>query len=240
MRPERRDVSLNGTHRLIPSRYSPSGTVLSALAGDGEEELLRDLVSLDAATNPRLKADEGLLPGISVHELVYGVSYATVVNAAFTHASPFGGRFHTHRRGAWYAGVQRETAVAEVAFHKLRELEEVAWTEEEISTCDDYRADFHADFESLLEGDAKDFAEFLEPGPIPQCYARPQALATELLAAGSNGILYPSVRRCGGTCLACFRPVLVYHVRRAARLEFRLKAGRRFTGRQVRQVEIPA
>lgn len=240
MNPPRREVSLTGTHRLIPSRYSPSGTVLSELAVDGEEDLLRDLVSLDAATNPRLKADEGLLPGITVHELVYGVSYATVVNAAFTHASPFGGRFNTNQRGAWYAGVQRETAAAEVAFHKLRELEEVAWPEEEISTCDDYRADFHAEFESLLDGDPKDYVEFLEPGPIPQCYARPQALATELLAAGSNGIVYPSVRRPGGTCVACFRPALVYHVRRAARLEFRLKAGRRFTVRQMRQVEIPA
>lgn len=240
VKPERRDVSLTSTHRLIPSRYSPSGTVLSELAGDGEEELLKDLVSLDAATNPRLKADEGLLPGISVHELVYGVSYATVVNAAFTHASPFGGRFNTSQRGAWYVGVERETSIAEVAFHKLRELEEVAWMEEEISTCDDYVADFHTEFESLSGDDAKDYAEFLEPGPIPECYRRPQALAAELLGAGSNGIMYPSVRRPGGTCVACFRPALVYHVRRAARLEFRMKAGRRYTARQVRRVEIPA
>ncbi len=34
-----------------------------------------------------------------------------------------------------------------------------------------------------------------------------------LLAAGAAGIVYPSVRRGGGTCLACFRPALVANVR---------------------------
>lgn len=240
MKPIRREVSLNDTHRLIPSKYSPSGTVLSELAEAGEDELVRDLVSLDAATNPRLQADEGLLPGISVHELVYGISYSNIVNAAFTHASPFGGRFNSSERGAWYAGSERETSVAEVGFHKLRELEEVSWNEEEVSTCDDYLADFHAEFESLSGKGQKDFAEYLRPGPIPECYAKSQRLAADLIAHGSNGIIYPSVRRSGGTCLVCFRPALVYHVRRGARLEFRLKAGRRFAASEVREVKIPA
>ncbi len=239
MKPERTDVSLTDTHRLIASKYSPSGTVLSALAEEGEEELIRDLVSLDGATNARLKADEGLLPGITVHELVYGISYSNVVNAAFTHASPFGGRFNTSERGAWYAGVEKETSIAEVAFHKLRELEEVAWREEEISTCDDYLADFHAEFESLFSKRAQDFADYLKPGPIPECYAKSQRLASELIAHGANGIVYPSVRRRGGTCGVCFRPALVYHVRRDGRFEFRLKAGRRFLPSQVRKVRLP-
>ena len=37
---------------------------------------------------------------------------------------------------------------------------------------------------------------------------------------GAAGIVYPSVRRAGGTCLACLRPVLVQHVRRHARYRF--------------------
>lgn len=239
MTPPRRDTSLFDTHRLIPSKYSSSGTVLAELAEEGEDEFVRDLVSIDAATNTRLKADEGLLPGISVHELVYGTSYANIVNAAFTHASPFGGRFNTSERGAWYVGVERETSVAEIAFHKLRELEEVSWSDEEISTCDDYLADFHTEFESLLGKRHQDFADYLKPQPIPQCYAKPQRMASELIAQVSNGIVYPSVRRAGGTCVVCFRPALVYHVRRDARLEFRLRAGRRFGRSQVREVEIP-
>lgn len=236
MKPIRREVSLDDTHRLIPSKYSPSGTVLSGLAEEGEDELVRDLVSIDAATNTRLQADEGLLPGISVHELLYGIGYSNIVNAAFTHPSPLGGRFNTSERGAWYAGTERETSVVEVAFHKLRELEEVSWSEEEISTCDDYLADFHTEFEILFGKRAQDFADYLKPGPIPECYAKSQRLASELLAHGANGIIYPSVRRSGGTCVACFRPALVYHVRRGVRLEFRLKAGRRFAASEVREV----
>lgn len=239
MKPAKGDVSLTDTHRLIPSKYSLRGTVLADLAEEGEDELVRDLASIDAATNPRLKADEGFLPGISVHELVYGVSYSSIVNAAFTHAAPWGGRFNTSERGAWYAGVERETSMAEVAFHKRLQLEEVSWSEEEVSTYDDYLADFHAEFESLFGKRQQDFASYLRPGPVPECYQKPQELASELLAGGSNGILYPSVRKPGGTCLVCFRPALVYHVRREARLEFRVQTGRQFTPSQVRKVAIP-
>ena len=240
MKPARRDISLSDTHRLIPSKYSRTGTVLSELSEEGDDEFLRDLVSIDAATNTRLKADEGLLPGIGVHELLYGVSYSTVVNAAFTHASPYGGRFNTSERGAWYAGTERETSMAEVAFHKLRQLEEVSWSDEEVSTYDDYLADFRAEFESLFSENPRAFVDFLRPGPIPECYRKPQELASELIARGSNGILYPSVRHASGSCVVCSRPALVYHVRRGARLEFRLKAGRRFTTSQVRKVAIPS
>ena len=31
--------------------------------------------------------------------------------------------------------------------------------------------------------------------------------------AGSLGVVYPSVRHAGGTCVACFRPALVANVR---------------------------
>lgn len=244
MKPARREVSVAGTHRLIPSKYSPSGTVLAGLAEEEEEEeeeeeFIHDLVSIDAATNTRLQADEGLLPGIGVHELVYGIGYGTIVNAAFTHASPYGGRFNTSERGAWYAGLERETSLAEIAFHRLRDLEEVSWSEEEVFTFDDYLADFHAEFDSLFAKRAHDSAAYLQPAPIPQCYAKPQQLASELMENGSNGTIYPSVRRPGGTCMVCFRPALVYHVRRGARLELRLKAGRRYTRSQARQVAIP-
>jgi RES domain-containing protein len=234
VRPERSEFALSDAHRLIPSKFSAGGTVLAELA-DGDEGLLHDLVALDAATNTRLKADEGLLPGISVHELVYGVAYFQIVNASFTHAAPFGGRFNTSERGAWYAGLELPTSMAEVAWHKLRQLEEIAWEEEEVSTYDDYVADFNASFEVLDAG--KESAPYLKPDPVPVCYAEPQKLGSRLLGEGSNGIVYPSVRREGGTCLACFRPALVYHVRRSGRFAFRLRAGRLFRRGQVHRVE---
>ncbi len=229
------ELRVNDTHRLIPSKYSDSGTVLSRLTKDAAT--LSALSELDGATNDRLLGEEGSLPGIGVHELVYGVSYAHIVNAAFAHASPEGGRFNGNQRGAWYAGIERETSVAEVGFHKLRQLEEIDWPLEEVSTCDDYLADFATGMHDLRAPKAK-YKRFLKPEPIPGCYEESQELAASLLAHQANGIVYPSVRRKGWSCLVCFRPVLVYHVRQDARLEFRLKAGKRFLPEDVREVAM--
>ncbi|GGH02110.1 RES family NAD+ phosphorylase [Silvibacterium dinghuense] len=228
-------VRLRNAHRLIPAKFSESGSVLSRLS-DNESEVA-DLLELDSATNDRLLGEEGLLPGISVLELVYGVDYAHIVNAAFTHASPDGGRFNGPDRGAWYAGLTRETSLAEVAFHKLRQLEEVNWPEPEVSTFDDYLADFSMPVHDLTGGEPE-MEKYLEKEPIPECYREPQRLADTLLAQGSNGILYPSARLARGTCLVCFRPALVYHVRRGARLELTLRAGERFSLRQAREIEL--
>ena len=73
----------------------------------------------------RLQGEAGLLPGITVQELVFGLSYSHIVNAAFTHASPLGNRFNGPERGAWYGGFSLETSGIEVAFHKSQELQEI-------------------------------------------------------------------------------------------------------------------
>jgi hypothetical protein len=228
-----REFQLFDTHRLIPAKNSESGTVLSRLFED--EDRLHELVELDGATNTRLLGEEGLLPGIGVHELVYGIRYAHIVNAAFTHAAPDGARFSGPDRGAWYAGLERETSAAEVAFHKIQQLEEIGWPDEEAGIYDEYLADFSAPLHEL-DASSQRSRKYLQPAPIPDCYREPQRLAAELLEEQSNGIVYPSVRRAGGTCVVCFRPALVYNVRRDARFELRLAAGRSFSPRQMRRV----
>ncbi|MFI5118260.1 MAG: RES family NAD+ phosphorylase [Terriglobales bacterium] len=178
---------------------------------------LQELFELDGATNDRLLGEANLLSGISVHELLFGVAYAHIVNAAFTHAHPAGSRFNGPERGAWYAAFELETAQAEIAFHKAQELREINWREPETFTFHDYLADFRSDFHDI-RGDA-DYAEYLDPNS----YISSQGLARELLASGSAGIVYPSVRRPDGTCLVCFRPALVTNVRqdRTVTLTFR-------------------
>lgn len=234
MIPPLKKCSFPKTHRLIPSKYSPEGTVLGQLT-DSEQEL-QDLIALDGATNARLLGEEGLLPGISVQELLYGVAYSEIVNAAFTHAAPHGGRFNSSSRGAWYAGLDQKTSLAEVAYHKIEQLKEVNWEFEERATYDDYQADFIAEFHDLRGGQTR-FRKYLKPNPVPQCYRDSQVLADSLLMQGSNGIVYPSVRHTGGTCVACFRPALVYNVHRAARLELRLRASKEFSFDLVRQIK---
>jgi hypothetical protein len=213
MLPPVRLVRRNDTHRLVPSRYSERGeSVLAEIADDDAH--LRDLFDLDHATNDRLLAENRLLPGIGVDELVFGVPYFRIVNAAFCHAHPLGSRFNGPERGAWYAAFELQTAQAEVAFHKWIELAEVGWTEEEL-TYDDYLADFSAELHDLRG--YKGFADAL----APDSYVASQDLAERLLAAGSLGLVYPSVRRRKGTCVASFRPALVMNVRKAKTYLFR-------------------
>jgi len=193
------------THRLIPSAYDEE-TVLSRLTTDSDE--LIALFELEGATNERLLGEAGLLPGITVRELVFGVSYSHIVNAAFTHARPFGSRFNGPERGAWYAGFSLETAGIEAAFHKSEELREINWQEKETFLYADFLADFRGEFHDI-RGDPR-FAKYL----APNSYTASQTLAQELLEKESAGIVYPSVRHSGGTCIACFRPALVNNVRR--------------------------
>jgi RES domain-containing protein len=198
------------THRLINSRHRDE-SVLGRIADDDAH--LRDIFDLDHATNERLLGENDLLPGIGIDELVFGVPRYHVVNASFCHAHPLGSRFNGPDRGVWYAAFAVETAQAEVAFHKAIELAEVNWFQESC-TYDDYLADFSAEFHDIRNDDA--FSACL----APDSYVASQDLGLRLLHEGSLGIVYPSVRHEGGTCLACFRPALVANVRRAATYRF--------------------
>jgi hypothetical protein len=195
------------THRLIPSKYGERGeSVLARVAASDAD--LREIFDLDHATNERLLGENNLLPGIGIHELVFGVPYYRVVNAAFCHAHPLGCRFNGPDRGVWYAAFELETAQAEVAHHKWLELVEVNWLNEEVS-YDDYLADFSAELHDIRGGGK--YAACLDR----DSYVESQGLAQRLLEAGSLGIVYPSVRHPEGTCLACFRPALVTNVRKS-------------------------
>jgi hypothetical protein len=203
----------NDTHRLIPSKYSEdASSVLGRIADDDAH--LADIFDLDNATNDRLLGEHDRLPEIGVDALVFGIPYARIVNAAFTHPHPLGSRFNGPDRGAWYAAFELETAQIEVAFHKTVQLAEVDRFEDHV-TFDDYLADFSGEFHDLREDDA--LAMCLDP----QSYVCSQALADRLLHASSLGIVYPSVRRPRGTCLVCFRPALVMNVRKGTTYHFR-------------------
>jgi RES domain-containing protein len=191
-------------------------SVLTRIADS--ESHLKDIFDLDDRTNDRLLAEHQLLPGIGAHELVFGFPYSSIVNAAYTHADPLGSRFNGPDRGAWYAAFELRTSQAEVAFHKTVQLAEINRFEDEV-TYDDYLADFNAEFHDLRE--AAGFASCL----APNSYVDSQWLAERLLAEGSLGVVYPSVRKPQGTCVACFRPALVTNVRRGSTIRFAWTGG---------------
>jgi hypothetical protein len=208
-----------GIHRLIPAKYS-NGSVLETLPLPAQT--IADLTELDAATNERKLAERRGSAGIGPGELLYGVPEAHIVNAAFCHPGPHGGRFNASTRGAWYASVELKTSIAEVAFHRRRFLEEGRIAGELIFEYVDFLADFHGEFHHLDETEAQTCRQ---PDPVPQCYRPSQALAIKLLYEGSPGIVYQSVRRPEGTCIACFRPALVVHPRRDLDYRMTLEAG---------------
>lgn len=203
------------TCRLIPSRFADvEDSVLAPLADSDAE--LADLFELDNATNARLLAEHGGAPGIGIDELLSHVPNFRIINAAFTYPRPEGSRFNDGDRGAWYCAFDSDTALAEVIFHKTVEYAEIGRFDDSVSyqaMLADFTAQFH-DIRGLPEFDAC---------LAPDSYEASQLLAERLLAAGSTGIIYPSVRRPGGTNLACFRPALVGNVRKgqAYRLTWR-------------------
>ncbi len=207
------EINQAGTHRLIPAKYGAK-SVFEALALP--QEVLADLSELDAVTNERTLAERGANVAIGPGELLLGVPEAEIVNAAFAHPGPFGGRFHGAQRGAWYAGFAIETSIAEVGYHKRRFLAEGRIHGAHQFDYVDFLADFSGLFHTLS---AKDRNRCLKPDPVPQCYGASQALANQLLFEGANGIVYPSVRHAGGTCIACFRPALVFHPRRSEKYQ---------------------
>jgi RES domain-containing protein len=207
------DLHQRDTHRLIPSKYLPGDESVLARFADNQADL--DVIfDLDHATNDRLLAENGRSISLSPLELVGGVPHYRLINAAFVHAAPTGSRFNGPDRGAWYAGFELETSIAEIVFHATAAHAEINVFHDEV-TYDDLRADFAGQFHDLRNN--ADRARWLDP----TSYVASQGLAAELLANGSAGIVYPSVRAPNGTCIACFRPPLVGNVRRGTKLRLR-------------------
>lgn len=194
------------TCRLIPSRFADrEDSVLAPLADN--DATLRDLFDLDNATNERLRGEAGLLPGIGMDELVFGLPNFRIINAAYTYARPEGSRFSDGARGAWYCAFDAATALAEVSFHKAVEYQEIKRFDDSV-TYQAMLADFNGSFHDIRG--ARGFARCLDP----RSYVASQELAQTLLELGSMGVVYPSVRHPDGINLACFRPALVGNVRK--------------------------
>lgn len=203
------------TVRLIASRY-PSSGILDRIAAP---EDLDAIFELEGWTNDRISTELGILRTLARDEWVVGISLATVVMAAYCHPRPGGGRFNDENRGAWYAAFNLKTAHAEAIHARTRELDEIGGWFDTAMQMVAYLADFNADFHDLRD---QRFAAYLDPDD----YSSSQRLGRRLLDGGANGIVYPSVREHGGTCLACFRPRLISNLRQGAFYEYRWSGAR--------------
>ena len=193
--PERR-LRWPAAHRILPSRFPPIQLFERLTDDPAEWEVLAEIESL---TNPRLRDEIGEIRLVPAAERVSGPG-ASWVMASFTHVNRRGSRFSDGSYGVYYAARELATAIAETVHHLGRFYAATA----DPPHAEDMRvlsgridARFHD-----LRGATERFAACLDPDD----YGPSQALGGRLRAAGSNGIVYPSVRRAGGQCLGAFRP----------------------------------
>jgi RES domain-containing protein len=195
-----RTVRLVSTARLRPP-------VLTPLV-DGEGELAA-LAEIEGATSARLMAQSIGISGLRPNELVYDVPHAAFINASFAYAKPREpNRFNGPNRGAWYAALAVQTCLAEVSFHMSAFL----------AATGHFNAT--VEYAEMFASAAGDFLDLRQQPAHPSlgadiavAYPLGNVLADHARANALNGIIYPSVRHAGGTCLALLRPAAVQSVR---------------------------
>ncbi|MBP2560652.1 RES domain-containing protein [Neorhizobium galegae] len=208
-------VSDRGLVRLIPATYHKPPSLRGLV--DSDEELAI-LAEIEGITSARLAAERGLNLYLDRRELawkrrkhdlqVYGNTH---INAAFTYTRKGGNRFNDENRGAWYCGWDTMTSLAEVAFHKTRELKFIG-VFEETARYVELLADFIGEYPDITDERGH---PALDPDPAIG-YPQGQALAEKLRRDGHDGLIYPSVRHSQGRCLVAFEPTAIRNVRPGA------------------------
>lgn len=198
MMPSIVEIAQQRTVRLIPTCYYKPPVLKALVDDDAEMAILAELEGLtsERVANPSLLGQyEG-----------WGRTY---IDAAFRYTREGGNRFNGEDRGAWYAGFDDRTALEEVAFHRTRELGYINHYEDE-AIYQSLHASFIGRFHDIRS--RADFVDCLHP-ETSKGYPHGQALAARLIEADqSRGLIYPSVRFEGGTCIVAFQPSAVQDV----------------------------
>ena len=178
--------------------------VLEALVAPDE---VADLAEIEGATSSRLIAEARGTEGVERDELVHGAPYAAFINAAFAYWKPREPNRFNAQRGAWYAALAVKTCMREVAWHMADFL---AKSGDMTATVD------YAELFASMAGEFVDLRRApkhpsLEPDPAVGYFAGNE-VADAARARGLNGVIYPSVRDPGGTCIVALRPNAVQSV----------------------------
>ena len=193
--------------RIIPSRFPP----IQLFERVTEPQDLEAIFELDALTNPRLRNEVGNIRLVPPEDRISGPG-TSVIMAAFTHLNPHGSRFSDGTYGAFYAANDLDTAIAETTHHRERFMRATAQPHMEL----DMRV-----YLVNLEGGLHDLRGQRAKQPLiyhSDNYAAGQHLGKTLRKAGSDGIVYDSVRWMGGECAAMFRPSLLSNARQERHL----------------------
>jgi hypothetical protein len=199
-------------YRIVSSRFPPVG-VFDKVADPADLEAVYYVESL---TNPRVREEMGQIDLVPPEDRLAGPG-TTPIMAAFTHLNPSGTRFTNGEFGVYYASKTQNAAIAETVFHVER------WAEESRDPPTSfvmrvYIGRLNRRFYHDLRGQRDKYPRLFDPDP--KNYGPAQRLAAELRAKGSWGLLYNSVRKPEGECVAVFRPPALGVVHQGAHLAF--------------------
>ncbi len=196
-------------YRVIPTRFPAIG-LFDRVA---RPEDFDALYALEAMTNDRLRDEVGEISLVPVEERLYGHGSSPIM-AAFTHLNPQGSRFSDGTYGVFYCAQEKATAIAETRYHSTlfmgatneppMRLQMRLYTVEVAGEAADLRQS------ALAEPRITDADD----------YSYAQGLGRKLRAKGTLGILYPSVRKPSGECLAALRTGILSNCLHDAYLEY--------------------
>lgn len=196
-------------YRVVPTRF-PSVYLFDRVANPEDYDAL---YALEAMTNARLRDEAGRIELVPPDERVFGYGTGPIM-AAFTHLNPLGSRFSDGSYGVFYAAREKETAIAETRYHTTVFL--AATNEASIRVqMRLYAVDTMGEVADLRS------ANIHQPGILAtDSYAESQSVGRTLRNAGAAGLIYKSVRRAEGECVAAFKPLLLKNCLHAAHLEY--------------------
>lgn len=183
--------------RIIASRYPPIALFERVSDDPAVWDVLTDL---EQATNPRLRDEAGEIALVPAERRVTGPN-ASWVMAPFTHVNRSGSRFSDGSYGVYYAARTLHTAIRETGYHFAR----FAADSNDPPRREDMRVllgHVDAKLHDVAKLDDKTKRLILDS----ESYAHSRPFALKLRDDGSDGIVYPSVRDEGGSCIAAFWP----------------------------------
>jgi hypothetical protein len=205
----RAPVVWRGAVRIIRSAWPPID-LFEDIADPADWPLL---IAAEQKTNPRLMETIGNLDLVPQDRWVAGAG-ASYLMAPFTHVSPDRpSRFSAGAFGVLYVADRFEVALSETIHHHALFMAATAqapgWTSQFREIVLDVRGALH----DLRTGAAN-------PVLTLDDYAAGQALGARLRAAGSEGVVYPSVRHAGGQCVGLFYPDLASNAVQGRHLDY--------------------
>ncbi len=169
------------------------------------------VLKIEALTNPRMLEVQNALRIVDVDDRITGPG-ATFVMASFAYPRP--SRFTDGTFGIYYAADTIEAAIDEHKHHRAAFL---ADTDEPAGVFD------HRVIEAGITAALADVASEATAADLldPADYRASQTYGSAIYASQGEGLLWPSVRHPGGTCVGILKPRLVRNPRSVYYLGYR-------------------